>query len=498
MCAVLVGFCQSQIGEPIKLAAIPIHMNHILKMRDFANDSINRDEWNRHRIVESGNLPHTNRAQPIGHGLGIGFRPARQITSWSESSPRVTSHTRSMPGVYHGDSHHLRGPEPVRDVTVRPDEAARFGLLIRDSGQFREPLSPDERSPSEPDAGPTANLTPTRLRQILACVERPGLAADLMMTGPHTGGSMRIQGVLATAFCACLLALDPGSADVSASHEPDAVKSKVNLKLLDSKSSVTPINNNYFTIVQTFYGAIWQQKFVGDLLISGYANKPYVTGLTPTGTNAILPAFIIHDTSANTLNEKGRITLPAGEGILSVSISPVSDRPYLVLSRITSSQTTTFPGSIVPVGPYDYTLELYSYNPDGTINPVPVDILIWGVDYNPPGINTSVITFNAAVNFSHDGKYLFYTYTSGSLGALNQHLGAFEIAPNGTFNNTPVAESPLPVGPIVGVDNFFPQSDIKTFIHPNNSTNYKTVAGLVGFTPGNPTGGNTQAGMVNS
>jgi hypothetical protein len=306
---------------------------------------------------------------------------------------------------------------------------------------------------------------------------------------------MKIRGVLANTVCASLLALNVGSADV---NEPDAVKSKVNLKLLDSKSSVTPTNNNYFTILRTFYGAIWQQKFMGDLLISGYANQPYVTGLTPTGTNAILPAFIIHDTSANTLNEKGRITLPAGEGILSVSISPVNDRPYLVLSKITSSQTTTFPGSIVPVGPYNYTLELYSYNPDGTINPGPLDSLIWGVDYNPPGINTSIITYNAAVNFSHDGKYLFYTYTSGSPGALSQHLGTFEIASNGTFNNTPVAENPLPVGPIVGIDNFFPQPDIKTFIHPNNSTHYKTVAGLVGFTPGNPTGGNTQAGMVNS
>src|SRR5262245_5997371 len=76
MGAVRVGFCQSQIDEPIKLAAIPIHMNHVLKMRDFADDGITRDQWNSHRLIESDNLPHTQRAQPIGHGLSIGFRPA--------------------------------------------------------------------------------------------------------------------------------------------------------------------------------------------------------------------------------------------------------------------------------------------------------------------------------------------------------------------------------------------------------------------------------------
>jgi hypothetical protein len=77
MGAVLVGFCQSQIGEAIKLAAIPIHMHHVLKICDVANGGITRDEGNGHRIIESANLPHMfNLAQPIGHGLGIGFRPA--------------------------------------------------------------------------------------------------------------------------------------------------------------------------------------------------------------------------------------------------------------------------------------------------------------------------------------------------------------------------------------------------------------------------------------
>jgi hypothetical protein len=76
MCAVRVGFCQSQIGEPIKLAAVPIYMDHVLKICDFVSGGITRDEWNGHRIIELANLPHTNRAQPIGHGLGIGFRPA--------------------------------------------------------------------------------------------------------------------------------------------------------------------------------------------------------------------------------------------------------------------------------------------------------------------------------------------------------------------------------------------------------------------------------------
>ena len=72
MCAVRVGFCQSQIDEPIKLATIPMHMNHVLKIYDLANGGITSDEWNGHRIIELANLSQTiNRAQPIGHGLGI-------------------------------------------------------------------------------------------------------------------------------------------------------------------------------------------------------------------------------------------------------------------------------------------------------------------------------------------------------------------------------------------------------------------------------------------
>ena len=77
MCAVRVGLCQRQIDEPIKLATIPMHTNHVLKIYDFANGGITSDEWNGHRIIELANLPQLiNRAQPIGHGLGIGFRPA--------------------------------------------------------------------------------------------------------------------------------------------------------------------------------------------------------------------------------------------------------------------------------------------------------------------------------------------------------------------------------------------------------------------------------------
>ena len=132
MCAVLVGFCQSQIGEPIKLAAIPIHMNHVLKIRDFANGGINRDKWDRHRIIESGNLPHTNRAQPIGHSLGIGFRPARtnhflvRIIPASDQPYSIRRESTMAVSTY-GRSR--------RDVTVRADEAARFRTAIRDSGR---------------------------------------------------------------------------------------------------------------------------------------------------------------------------------------------------------------------------------------------------------------------------------------------------------------------------------------------------------------------------
>jgi hypothetical protein len=42
MGAVRVGFLQSQIDEPVKLAAIPIHMNHVLKIRETATGSLNR------------------------------------------------------------------------------------------------------------------------------------------------------------------------------------------------------------------------------------------------------------------------------------------------------------------------------------------------------------------------------------------------------------------------------------------------------------------------
>jgi hypothetical protein len=77
MCTVHGWFCQSQIREPIKLAAIPIHMNYVLKICDSAHGGITGNEWNGHRIVELANLPQiVNRAQAIGHGLCIGFRPA--------------------------------------------------------------------------------------------------------------------------------------------------------------------------------------------------------------------------------------------------------------------------------------------------------------------------------------------------------------------------------------------------------------------------------------
>lgn len=315
---------------------------------------------------------------------------------------------------------------------------------------------------------------------------------------------MKFQNVLTNTFCASLLAISLCGTGLSA-YSNDAFKSKVNLKLLDSKSSVNlslpsnlDTNKKFFTMSNILYGSIWQQYFVGDLLISGYANLPYVPALAPTGTDAFLTSLVIHDTSSDFLDEKDRISLPAGQGVLALAISPVSDRPYIAISKITSASLTTYPGTIVPVGPYTYTLEVYKYNPDGTIVADPVDSIVWGTDFAPSGLNSSIITYNSGVNFTHDGKYLFYTYTAGTPGNLKQFMGAFAVAANGIIDTTPVAEIELPQGPIVGVDNFFPQPDTKTFIYPMNTTTYKCVAGMIGFTPGNPTGGNTQASMVQS
>ena len=111
MCAVRVGLCQSQIAEPIKLATIPMHMNHVLKMCDFANRGITSDEWNGHRIIEVANLPQLiKRAQPIGHGQGIGFRPAGtnhfMVGIRTASDQPYSIHAGSLPL-----SHHLRGPD---------------------------------------------------------------------------------------------------------------------------------------------------------------------------------------------------------------------------------------------------------------------------------------------------------------------------------------------------------------------------------------------------
>jgi hypothetical protein len=106
MCTVRGGFCQSQIDEPIKLAAIPIHMNHVLKICDFANGGISGDEWNGHRIIELANLPQIiNRAQPIGHGLGIGFRPAGTnhflVGIFPASDQPYSIHAGSLPRWLH-------------------------------------------------------------------------------------------------------------------------------------------------------------------------------------------------------------------------------------------------------------------------------------------------------------------------------------------------------------------------------------------------------------
>src|SRR5215471_20682583 len=77
MCAVRAGFSQSQIDEPIKLAAISMHMYNVLQMGDVADGGITCHEWNGHRIMELADLPEVlDRAEPIGHGLGISFRPA--------------------------------------------------------------------------------------------------------------------------------------------------------------------------------------------------------------------------------------------------------------------------------------------------------------------------------------------------------------------------------------------------------------------------------------
>src|SRR5262245_50225048 len=102
MCAVRGGFCQSQIDEPIKLAATPIHMNHVLKICDVAYGGVTSDEWNGYRVVELANLPQvTNRAQPIGHRLGIGFRPTSAnhflVGVLPASDQPYSIHSRSLP-----------------------------------------------------------------------------------------------------------------------------------------------------------------------------------------------------------------------------------------------------------------------------------------------------------------------------------------------------------------------------------------------------------------
>jgi hypothetical protein len=278
--------------------------------------------------------------------------------------------------------------------------------------------------------------------------------------------------------------------------EPDVFESEVSISLADSVSSVpfgSITADTYLQTIVTQYGGGWDQSFVGNFLITGLVYHPYKAFELP-GQLSYFNTFIIHDISTGTLVEKSRLKLAAGRGVITAAASPVSSLRFLAASMITPKTPPTVPDVGFPAGPYDYILEIYSYNANGIINTTPISIVNWKTVN--PNMDENLIAYNAVVNFSHDGKYLFYTSANASGGVVTSTIfGALAIDSNGIVNPTPVATVTLPAGP-TPTHFFVPQPAVKTFIYPAGSTNYKTVVGLLAYVPATTTGGTAQNGLV--
>lgn len=325
---------------------------------------------------------------------------------------------------------------------------------------------------------------------------------------------------LKTAVFASLCALSFNSATAAEAFDSDA-----NLQLLDSYSTipVTDLLNftEYYQVLGAFYAPAYEQRFVNNLLITGETYKPFNKTSPYSGQplpNSFFPAFFIHDTTTgklvltdsmnfnfdpppNLLNPANPLKADA-LGILSLAISPVIANPYIAVSAFTPIVGVPYPSPTPLFPPFYYTLYVYKYDATGHLtNRQPIDSVKW-TDINP-NIDYSIITYNAAVSYSHDGKYLFATYTLNNGGAREQIFAGLAVNANGTINRTPVFEYVLPFPnpeanpPPNSYSLFFPEPDVKSFI-PNRSTHYKLISGFVGFQAGSETGGAVPDGLLMS
>jgi len=301
---------------------------------------------------------------------------------------------------------------------------------------------------------------------------------------------MKKHSLFTRAVFAGLLALSLYSVPASAE---DLFSDKAGLTLVDSVSvipvaDITPAL--YQQIGENVYVPINEQYFVNQFLISGFTYLPFQGG-SPAN---FPPTFTIYDTTNNILTQTANLPATPSVGVLQTSVSPCAHQPFIAVS-------TFFPTDI-SLTTWDYILNIYQYNPENgqLVSPNPVyslDFLAW----NPNITNT--ITYNTGVTFSSDGKYLFFSYTLGSRtfpqSITGQVFGVFAVGSDGSLNPTPVATFSLPNAPDSGV---FVPNEIKSFVKKSHKDHdskiYKLIVGLLGFTPGNISGGNVQAGYIQS
>jgi len=309
----------------------------------------------------------------------------------------------------------------------------------------------------------------------------------------------------------------------------DLLNSDANLTLLDSVSTIpfTDLANSsdFYQLLFAFYTSSFDQFFVNDLLLTSYSYKPFFPLSVFSGEpfpNSFFPTLFIHNTSTGKLvqtavlnfnnNPPPNIQNPSAPpyqanslGVLDTAISPTSTAPYIAVSAFApvNGVTLPLPPNLNP--PFNYTIYMYSYNTNGTLNYTPVDAVdITSFNSN---IDTNVITYNSASSFSYDGKYLFVVYTLKSTTSdpsqRTQVFAGIQVNSDGTLNRTPAFQYALPnapaeLSPPAGSTSlYFVEPDVKSF-NPKNSSIYKLVATFIGFQAGDETGGNVPGSLLMS
>lgn len=288
----------------------------------------------------------------------------------------------------------------------------------------------------------------------------------------------------------------------------DAIENILTLDLQQSVSTAYNLNElaTFYNDISAFYSIpCFQEKFIGDILINGYTNFPTTSpfylqaglGNTPLDSIGGFTVLTTHNTANGALTEVDSLRISGGKGFTQVAISPDASRPFFT----TSSFESVFP--IPPLRPEigPYTLSVYEYHQDGTLNKTPLSSIDFS-SLNSQAANNMQLTYNGAVNFSYDGKYLFYTQTLGDENGEvsrgpdgvgnkgSQVLGILKVGLDGSL--TKVAEVAAPNNG----DFFYSQPNIISFKKNEFSDEYKLIVGYVGFVPNNV--GSFHGGMLNS